>query len=96
MMRVRWTIPALRDLEEIGDYVAAESPTAAFRLVNALYERTERIRADNPSASRMGRVKDTRELVFADLPYIVAYRIRDDVEVLAVMHTARDWPEDFG
>ena len=44
---------------------------------------------------RRGRAKDTREFVFADLPYIVVYRVTNQVEILAVMHTAREWPENF-
>jgi plasmid stabilization system protein ParE len=44
---------------------------------------------------RRGRASDTRELVFADLPYIVVYRVTNQVEILAVVHTARDWPEAF-
>jgi toxin ParE1/3/4 len=44
---------------------------------------------------RKGSARGTRELVFADLPYVVAYRVTDEVEILAVIHTARDWPESF-
>jgi plasmid stabilization system protein ParE len=40
-------------------------------------------------------VPQTRELVFVDLPYIVVYWTRADVEILAVVHTARKWPEAF-
>jgi toxin ParE1/3/4 len=44
----------------------------------------------------MGRIKGTREFVVTDTPFIVAYRVRDDrVEVLAVFHGARLWPDRF-
>lgn len=42
----------------------------------------------------LGRIEGTRELVFADIPYIVPYRVTPSaVEVLTEMHTARKWPE---
>jgi len=42
------------------------------------------------------RLKGTRELVLADLGYIVAYRVRDEqVEILFVQHGARAWPEQL-
>lgn len=44
---------------------------------------------------RIGRARGTRELVFPDLPYIVVYRVTDSVEILALVHAARQWPEDF-
>ena len=95
-MRVRWTRPALRDLDGIQDYVAQDSPLAAYRLAHDLMDRTQDGLALTPMMGRVGRARGTRELVFADLPYIVVYRVAEDVEVLAVVHTARKWPKSFG
>lgn len=96
-MRVVWTPAALSDLDEIQEYIAQDSPAAAHRVLVELTSRTRTNLGDYPLMGRLGRAGGTRELVFPDLPYIVAYRITADrVEVLAVVHTARDWPEDFG
>lgn len=35
------------------------------------------------------------ELVVTGTPYIVVYRLREKVEILAVVHGARDWPKRF-
>lgn len=94
-MRVRWLRRALRDLDEIQDYIAADSPAAAFGLVNDIIHRTELLLAANPRLGRLGRVRGTRELVVGGTEYIVAYRITDSVEILAVVHGARDWPTTF-
>lgn len=94
-MRVRWTKPALANLDEIQTYIALESPAAAHRLVHDLFERTRLGLGSSPEMGRVGRVGRTRELVFADLPYIVVYRVTDGVDVLAVVHTARRWPKAF-
>lgn len=92
-MKVRWTRPALRHLEEIGDYVAHDNPAAADRLVNRILDQVELLE-DQPSIGRAGRLVGTRELVVTDTPFIVPYRVRDgQIEVLAVFHGARRWPD---
>jgi toxin ParE1/3/4 len=95
-MKVVWTRAALSDLADIQDHVAQDSPAAAYKLAVELTQRPDWLLSDNPMAGRPGRARGTRELVFADLPYILAYRVTDRVEILAVMHTARQWPESFG
>jgi toxin ParE1/3/4 len=94
-MRVIWARPALADLDEIQDYVAQDSPVAAYKLVSEIFERTERVLSTIPLAGRPGRVSDTRELVLTGTSFIVAYRMRETVEVLAVIHMATEWPDDF-
>lgn len=95
MKRVLWTLPALADLDSIQDYIAERNPAAAHRLVNEILDRTKRLLSGTPEVGRSGRVEGTRELVLPDIGYIVAYRLRDAAEILAVMHGAREWPEDF-
>lgn len=52
--------------------------------------------ASTPLLGRPGRVENTQELVVTKLPYIVAYQVTPSaVEILAVIHTARLWPENF-
>jgi toxin ParE1/3/4 len=49
-----------------------------------------------PEIGRAGRVPGMRELVVSGTPYIAPYRVRDDaVEIIAVLHGARRWPEAF-
>ena len=44
---------------------------------------------------RIGRARGTRELILGDLPYIIVYRVTKRVEILAVVHMARQWPSKF-
>lgn len=93
-MRVLWTRPALAQLEEIGDHVASDDPAAAVRLVRHIRDRTDALLSEHPRIGRPGRDPATRELVVAGTPYIVGYRVRTaQVEILAVMHGARLWPD---
>jgi len=95
-LRTRWTRPALGDLEAIGDFVARDNPAAAGRLVTRIVEAIETL-CDHPHLGRPGRVAGTRELAIAETPYVVPYRVVDDgVEILAVIHGARRWPDRLG
>jgi toxin ParE1/3/4 len=96
-VKIRWTTPALRDLESIGDHVTREnSPAVAARIVTRVLSRVAGL-ATYPHVGRPGRVPDTRELVVVQTPFIIPYRVRDDeVQILAVFHGARRWPESFG
>lgn len=94
-MKVIWTLPALDHLEEIQDHIAQASPAAAHRLVPDVMDRADRMLGDNPMIGRRGRVKGTRELVISRTPYIVVYRVNTRVEIVAVIHGAREWPESF-
>lgn len=92
---IRWTKRALRRLDEIGADISKDSPMAAARVVARLASAVDAL-AEYPAMGRMGRIPGTRELVFADIPYIVPYRVtRHDVEILTVMHAARRWPDEL-
>ncbi|RKE83760.1 type II toxin-antitoxin system RelE/ParE family toxin [Rhizobium sp. AG855] len=93
-MEVTWTLGALGDLEEIGDYIATDSPRAAHQITVKIWSRTHDLLSENPNIGRKGRALGTRELVIVGTPYFVVYRISDRVEILAVVHGAQDWPKD--
>jgi len=87
-----WTRRALRRLDEIGSYIAHENPAAAAKVVGRIVAATERL-ADHPRSGRPGRLSNTRELVLADIPYIIPYRIVGDrVHIVTVLHAAQRWP----
>ncbi len=94
-MSRRWTKPALRDLEEIGDFIARDNAMAAAKTVATILDQAEAL-ATHPHLGRAGRIAGTRELVVAQTPFVVPYRVvGDDVQILAVFHGARRWPERF-
>lgn len=89
---MRWTDPALDDLEAIHTYIAADNPGAAYKVVARIEEAAANLETF-PEIGRVGRRKGTRELVVAGLPYFVVYQLKAGVvEVLRVIHGARDWP----
>lgn len=91
-MRVRYTPAALAHLTEIGDYIAKDNREAAKRVIQAIRYSVEQLR-DNPEMGRRGHLEATREMVIPRLPYYAAYRVTGTaIEVFAVIHTARNWP----
>lgn len=93
MSRILWTLPAVEHLKEIRAYIRQDNPEAASRVVKAIREQVKPL-GEHPQMGRKGIIEGTRELVISRLPYLVVYQHQDDtVTVLAVVHTARNWPE---
>ncbi|OHV83855.1 type II toxin-antitoxin system RelE/ParE family toxin [Ensifer sp. LCM 4579] len=87
-----WTRRAVRRLDQIGSYIAKDDPGAAARVVARIVSAVDNL-ASQPAMGRVGRIRGTREYVFADIPYIVAYRVRPDVvEIVTVFHGSQRWP----
>ena len=91
-MIVVFTRAAERDLEAIGDYISTSDPRRAASFVDALIDRCNLI-ADHPLAfSLVPRFesKDVRRRYYAR--YLIFYRISlDRVEILRIIHSARDY-----
>lgn len=94
-MRVRWSLPAIHQLVAIRDYIASDHPAAANRVATDIMNAVDRL-ATFPRMGRQGRNAGFRELVISGWPYIVAYRIVDDViDVSSVIHTSQQWPDEL-
>jgi addiction module RelE/StbE family toxin len=92
-MHVRWLQKALRNLDDEASYIAADSPAAAKLVVKRVLDAVATLR-EQPGLGRPGRVAGTRELVVHRTPYIVPYRVRNEmIEILRVFHTSRRLPE---
>lgn len=82
----------MRDLDAETTRLAQEDLEQAIKTYDRVRSRVEEL-AQFPHAGRPGRVAGTRELVFAELPYIAPYRVRGDVvQVLRIFHTSRRPP----
>lgn len=94
-MKLRYAPRARSDLAEIHDYIAQENPGAARRVILLIRKAAESL-LENPQIGRLGRVEGTRELTISRFPFTVTYHVVEtEVQILAVIHTARLWPEDF-
>lgn len=94
-MKIKWVRLALTDPDEAAAFISQDNTEAAKRTVKRIRD-AARLLSDQPDAGRPGRVHGTRELVIADTPFILPYRVvNNTVQILRVLHGARNWPEQF-
>lgn len=94
-MRVRWTRRALREQDEAFEWIVAQNRAAAAEIIDRL-RAASRLLADQPRIGRPGRRSGTRELVVTRTPHVLVYRVgADAVDILAVIHHARNWPRSL-
>ncbi|MDR9455704.1 MAG: type II toxin-antitoxin system RelE/ParE family toxin [Spiribacter sp.] len=88
MAEVVWAEPALQGLDAIAEYIALDNPMAASRLVQRVFEKTERL-ADFPQSGRIPPELPNsvyRELVVP--PCRIFYR--DDESDVLVLYVMRE------
>ncbi len=91
MAQIAWTDEALRWLEDIFEYIAADNPDAANRTVEGIFERAQAL-AQYPELGHryLPSSRNVRILLYGH--YRIAYLIKGDgnVDILGVFHDALD------
>ena len=89
---------AVRDLEDVSDYIRGDSPRAALRFLEAA-ERTFVLLAGQPGMGALYQTEDPGLVGLCRFPvsgfrnYLIFYLpIGGGIEVLAVVHGGRDIP----
>ena len=88
-MKVTLAPKALRDLKDIGDYIAYDNRDRARDFVRELRARCDKI-SQSPQS---GRARDSIIPGFRSIPfkrYVIFYTLSDVVRVERVLHSARD------
>lgn len=94
MLRVRYSLLALADLDAIATYIAEDSPEAAKRVVLRIEEVCLKLGA-MPGMGRVSEVPPARKFVVSPWRYKIIYEIDEtagDLIILRVYHGARDLP----
>ncbi len=90
-MKVAWTPEARQDRIDLWDYIVADNPSAAVRM-DELFSDAAASLSKHPRLGKPGKIAGTRELI-PHASYRLVYEIeREVVWVLALVHTARQWP----
>jgi toxin ParE1/3/4 len=88
---ITWTDEALRWLEDIFEYIAADNPDAASGTVEGIYERAQ-VLARYPEMGHryLHSSRNVRIILYGH--FRIAYLVRDDgnVEILGVFHGSLD------
>ena len=95
-MKIKWTVPAVNDLDAIREYIGRDSEFYASSFIEKILHAVDMLEkfpelgrkvpeADNPNI---------RELIFQN--YRIMYRIVDDaIQIIAIIRGSRDitkWP----
>lgn len=91
-MQIKWTEPALMDLEHIRDYIANDSPDNAQHFVERALAATDKLK----TFPHIGRPvpedpdqHDIRELIFQG--YRIFYKTLDhEIQIIAMIHGSRN------
>jgi addiction module RelE/StbE family toxin len=90
MVKVIWTDSAIQDLQEIGEYIAKDSPRYAEITISRLFDAPS-ILISHPKAGRIVpefAISFMRELIYGN--YRIVYKIFDDrIDILTVHNSAR-------
>ena len=96
IMRIRYTETASADIHSAFNYLAKEADGRIAVSVLARVQSAIQSLSDFPEQGRAGRVVGTRELVVHKTSLITAYRIvKNEVQILALIHSSRRWPDTF-
>ncbi|TDM07992.1 MAG: type II toxin-antitoxin system mRNA interferase toxin, RelE/StbE family [Ideonella sp. MAG2] len=90
-MKIIWTPQALKDRSDIWDFISADNPIAASDLDDTFSIAVSRL-AEHPLLGRHGHVEGTRELIVHPNYRLVYEMTSEVVWILALVHTARQWP----
>lgn len=94
-MHVVWTRPALNDVVQVREYIAADSPRYARVVAERLFAVVERLVEFPLSGRIVPELGETSLREVISSPYRIVYRVRADrVEILTVVHSARRFPAD--
>ena len=94
-MRVIWTRPAVADVLQIRDCIAADSPRYGRIVAERLFASVERLTKYPLSGRVVPELDDASLREVVDAPYRVVYRVGvDTLEILTVVHAARRFPTD--
>ena len=92
VMQIKWTEPALDDLEGIQAYIAKDSAYYARQFIERLFDAAKKLE-DFPEIGRhvpeAGKRSDVRELIFQG--YRIIYLAQSDtVSIITVIHGSRE------
>jgi toxin ParE1/3/4 len=91
MGNLNWTAESVRRLSDIFEYIEAESPQAAQKVVSGIYQRVQVLLAHPEIGhSYQSSTRNVRILMYGH--YRIAYLVKpgEDIDILGVFHGSLD------
>lgn len=91
MAEIIWSENAMKDIEEIAEFIAQDSEYYALLIVEKIYHSAQRLIGFPKSGRKIPEIdRDKYREIIAD-NYRVMYKLKSDiVEILTVLHARRD------
>ena len=95
-MKIKWTVPAVNDLEAIHEYIGRDSEFYASSFIEKILSAVDMLEKFPEIGRKVPEANNPkiRELIFQN--YRIMYRILDDaIQIIAVIRGSRDitkWP----
>jgi toxin ParE1/3/4 len=92
-LRLSFGAVALHQIKDIRDYISRDNPVAAMAIVSRI-EQVATFISDNPGVGRSTVIRGMRAFPVTPYPYVIYFhRLRDEVRIVRVLHSARRRPE---
>jgi len=92
-MNVRWTDKARQHLRAIRDYIASDSPKYANRTIDRITRKGDGLKRFPLSGHTVAEFQDPTIRQVLEGNYRIIYRVGEEgIEILAVIHAARQMP----
>ena len=90
MASINWTEEAEAWLKDIFDYIAADDPAAAARVIDGIYEKTQVLRRFPQIGYRYESIPEREIQILLYGHYRIAYLVKsnDAIDILGVFHGA--------
>lgn len=94
-MKVNWTAAARLQLRDIHSFIGRSSPQYATKMVDRLTRRSQQIARFPRSGRIVPEANDVNIREVLEGPYRIIYHLlEDEIDIIAVVHGARQWPEE--
>jgi plasmid stabilization system protein ParE len=92
MAEIRWTEEAHRWLHDVFDYIVADNPAAAQKVVSGIYEKAQVLRRFPEIGYKYRSEPEGEVRILLYGHYRIAYLIKEsgDIDILGVFHSALD------
>lgn len=92
-MRIVWTERARVIRNDLINFIALNNVLAALEVDDTITAATLRLE-DFPLLGKPGRIRGTRELVIHEHYMLVYETDAENITILMVLHTSRQWPPE--
>lgn len=92
-MKVSWSKRFAQHLRLEYEFLRSRESANAALVRDRLIQAAASL-AQFPDRGRAWRIAGSRELVVPGLPYVLIYRVKgDEVLIISLFHTSRNWPQ---